>query len=222
MVDGKYFFRFSYGNPKQDHAMQSLKLPPLGYDFSALEPFISGQIMELHYTKHHQAYVNNFNVALEKSKDAEDKGDLATVLALQPALRFNGGGHINHAVFWTNLTSPTQGGGHLHPGPLHAQITQEFGGLDSLKEKMGSLALGVQGSGWVWLGYDKTRKHLVLASCPNQDPLSLLGYVPLLGIDVWEHAYYLQYKNVRADYIKNFWGVVNWDHIEKRFLEASL
>lgn len=202
--------------------MQPLKLPSLGYDFGALEPFISAEIMELHYGKHHLAYVNNFNVALEKSKDAEARGDLAAVLSLQPALRFNGGGHINHSIFWTNLTSPSHGGGHLNPGPLHVKILQDFGTFEHLKEQMTAMALALQGSGWVWLGVDKAHKRLVLASCSNQDPLSLMGYVPLLGIDVWEHAYYLQYKNVRADYLKNFWNIVDWKNVEQRFIEATL
>ncbi len=202
--------------------MQPLKLPDLGYHFNALEPFISAEIMELHYSKHHAAYVNNFNVALEKSHDAEAKGDLATVLSLQQALRFNGGGHINHAIFWTNLAPHKSGGGHLGAGPLHGKILEDFGSFEAFKDKMTALAMGLQGSGWVWLGYDRSMKRLVLVSCPNQDPLALMGYVPLLGIDVWEHAYYLQYKNVRADYIKNIWNIINFNNVEERYIAASI
>jgi Fe-Mn family superoxide dismutase len=202
--------------------MHPLKLPDLGYHFNALEPFICAEIMELHYSKHHAGYVTNFNVALEKSADAASKNDLSHVLSLQQALRFNGGGHINHSIFWTNLASPSHGGGHFHPGPLHVKVIQDFGSVEQFKEKMTAMALGLQGSGWVWLGYDKGAKRLVLVSCPNQDPLALMGYVPLLGIDVWEHAYYLQYKNVRAEYIKNIWNIVNFKNVEDRFIAASM
>jgi len=202
--------------------MKPIKLPELGYHFNALEPFISAEIMELHYSKHHAGYVNNFNIALEKTQDAESKGDLATVLSLQPALKFNGGGHINHSIFWTNLISHKESGGQLGFGPLHIQIKNDFGSVESFKEKMTAMALALQGSGWVWLGYDKSFRRLVLVSCPNQDPLALMGYTPLLGIDVWEHAYYLQYKNVRADYIKNIWNIVNFNNVEERFIAASM
>lgn len=202
--------------------MQALKLPELGYSFDALEPFISKEIMEIHYTKHHQAYVNNFNIALEKAKDAESKGDVGQMIALQQALKFNGGGHINHSIFWTNLAPVSLGGGKLENGALHAKILEDFGSVESLKEQMSSLGASLQGSGWVWLGYDKGSKRLVLVSCQNQDPLISMGYVPLLGIDVWEHAYYLQYKNVRAEYIKNIWNVINFKNVEERYLAASM
>lgn len=202
--------------------MQLLKLPELGYHFNALEPYISAEIMELHYTKHHAAYVNNFNLALEKFHDAEQRGDLAQVLSLQAALKFNGGGHINHSIFWTNLAPASSGHATIHEGPLFHQIQRDFGSYDKFKETMSSMALALQGSGWVWLGWDKLTKKLVLVSCPNQDPLAVLGYTPLLGIDVWEHAYYLQYKNVRAEYIKNIWHVINFKNVEERLIAASI
>lgn len=202
--------------------MQPLKLPELGYSFDALEPFISKEIMEIHYTKHHQAYVNNFNIALEKAKDAELRGDVGQMIALQQALKFNGGGHINHSIFWTNLAPISQGGGKLEKGALHTKILEDFGSFESLKEQMSALGASVQGSGWVWLGYDKGSKRLVLINCVNQDPLISIGYIPLLGIDVWEHAYYLQYKNVRAEYIKNIWNVINFKNVEERYLAALL
>lgn len=202
--------------------MQPLKLPELPYEFGALEPFISKEIMELHYSKHHAAYVNNFNLALEKLHDAENRGDLSQVLSLQSALKFNGGGHINHSIFWTNLAPHSTGFSHIESGPLHAQILKDFGSFDKFKETVNSMALALQGSGWVWLGWDKLCKKLILSSCPNQDPLALHGFVPLMGIDVWEHAYYLQYKNVRADYIKNIWNVINFRNVEERFIAASI
>ncbi len=193
------------------------KLPELPYDFGALEPVISGQIMELHYTKHHQAYVNNLNAALEKYAEAEKKGDVVAMIALQAAIRFNGGGHINHSIFWTNLAP--QGG--EPKGELLEAIKKEFGSVDKLVEILSAASVGIQGSGWGWLGYDKAKGRLAIAVCSNQDPLSTVGLVPLLGIDVWEHAYYLQYKNVRADYVKNIWKIVNWRNVEERYAGAK-
>ncbi len=200
--------------------MTAYKLPEMPYDFSALEPVISGQIMEIHYTKHHQTYVNNLNAALEKYAEAEKKHDVAAMIALQQAIRFNGGGHVNHSIFWTNLAPVGKGGGDRPQGKLQAVIEKRFGSLEALIEKFSALALGLQGSGWGWLGLDK-EGGLVLTSCANQDPLSTQGLTPLLGIDVWEHAYYLQYKNVRADYLKNIWKVVNWKNVEQRLLAVS-
>ncbi len=200
--------------------MTKYELPKLPYDFSALEPVISGQIMELHYTKHHQAYVNNLNAALEKYQEAESKKEIAQMIALQSAIKFNGGGHVNHSIFWTNLAPVGKGGGEPPKGELGKAIKENFGSVEELIEKLSTKSVAIQGSGWGWLGYDKSNKELVIATCSNQDPLSTLGYVPLLGIDVWEHAYYLQYKNVRADYVKNIWKIVNWSNVEERFLKA--
>jgi Fe-Mn family superoxide dismutase len=197
------------------------KLPDLPYDFSALEPVISGEIMNLHYTKHHQGYVNNLNAALEKYAQAEKDQDVAAMIALQQAIRFNGGGHVNHSIFWTNLAPVGKGGGEPPKGILLQAIQRDFGTLEQLIEKLSAQAVGVQGSGWAWLGFNKADKRLQLATCANQDPLSTTGLVPLLGIDVWEHAYYLQYKNVRADYVKNIWKVVSWKNIEERYQKVQ-
>ncbi len=197
------------------------ELPQLPYDFSALEPVISGKIMEIHYGKHHLAYVTNLNASLEKYHDAEKQGNLSAMIALQQAIKFNGGGHLNHSIFWTNLAPVSKGGGQPPKGDLLKAIEAQFGGFDSFKEKMSAMAVGIQGSGWGWLGYDKANKKLVLTTCSNQDPLSsqgsTQGFIPLLGIDVWEHAYYLQYMNVRGDYVKNIWNVINWENIAERF-----
>ncbi len=197
------------------------ELPQLPYDFSALEPVISGKIMEIHYGKHHQAYVTNLNASLEKYHDAEKQGNLSSMIALQQAIKFNGGGHLNHSIFWTNLAPVSKGGGQPPKGDLLKAIEAQFGGFDSFKEKMSAMAVGIQGSGWGWLGYDKANKKLVLTTCSNQDPLSSQGstqaFIPLLGIDVWEHAYYLQYMNVRGDYVKNIWNVINWENVAERF-----
>jgi len=194
---------------------RSLTLPDLPYDYSDLEPFISGDIMKLHHQKHHQAYVTNFNASYEQYLDAEAKKDVAKMIALQPAIRFNGGGHVNHSIFWKNLINPKKGGGGRPGGDLAKAIDRDFGSFDKFQAKMTAAAVGVQGSGWAWLGYHKDAGRLELATCANQDPLTAL--VPLLGVDVWEHAYYLQYKNVRADYVKQIWGIVNWRDVSERF-----
>nr|AJO53612.1 superoxide dismutase 3 [Panonychus citri] len=195
------------------------RLPDLPYDFNALEPTISVDIMKLHYTKHHAAYVTNLNVAEEKLAEALAKNDVSTAISLGPALRFNGGGHINHSIFWQNL-SPNGGG--QPEGALMESIKSSFGSFDNLKSIMNSAAVGVQGSGWTWLGYNPISKNLQVASCPNQDPLqSTTGLIPLFGIDVWEHAYYLQYKNVRPDYVKAIWNVVNWRDVADRLARSK-
>jgi Fe-Mn family superoxide dismutase len=201
--------------------MTKYELPKMPYDFGALEPVISGQIMELHYTKHHQAYVNNLNAALEKYHEAESKNDIGAMIALQSAIKFNGGGHVNHSIFWTNLAPPANGGGELPQGELGQAVKENFGSIEKLIEKLSSASVAIQGSGWGWLGYDKSKSELVISTCSNQDPLTTQGYIPLLGIDVWEHAYYLQYKNVRADYVKNIWKIINWHNVEERFLKAK-
>jgi superoxide dismutase, Fe-Mn family len=198
------------------------QLPELSYDFNALEPVISALIMETHYSKHHKAYVTKLNEALEKYHEAESKEDISTMTALLEAIKFNGGGHINHSIFWTNLTPTSNGGGTPPTGELSQMIERDFTSFDECKEKMSAMAVGVQGSGWAWLGYSKNLKRLELATCANQDPLSTKGLVPLLGIDVWEHAYYPQYKNVRPDYVKAIWQVFNWKNVEERFAKAIL
>lgn len=195
----------------------SFQLPDLPYDFQALEPVISAEIMQLHYTKHHQAYVTNLNAALEKYHEAEMKKDMAAMVALQAAIRFNGGGHINHSIFWTILTSPSKQTELDPKGALAQMIARDFGGMEGLKEKLNAATIGIQGSGWGWLGVNKILKRLEIATCANQDPLSIQGLFPILGIDVWEHAYYLQYKNVRADYVKAIWQIFDWKKVEERF-----
>lgn len=196
-------------------------LPELPYDFSALEPVIAAEIMQLHYTKHHGGYVTNLNAALEKYQDAEAKGDVAGMIGLQQAIKFNGGGHVNHSIFWTNLAPAGKGGGEAPKGELAQALQKEFGSVDKFIEKMSAAAVGVQGSGWAWLGWDKANNRLQISTCANQDPLSTQGGIPLLGIDVWEHAYYLQYKNVRAEYVKNIWKIVHWKNVEERYAKAK-
>ncbi|MCL4134458.1 UNVERIFIED_CONTAM: hypothetical protein GTU68_012032, partial [Idotea baltica] len=158
--------------------------------------------MQLHHSKHHQTYVNNLNVAEEKLAEASAKGDVKTMINLAPAIKFNGGGHINHSIFWQNLSS--QGGepSSDSAGDLMNCIKRDFGSLENLQTQLSASTVAVQGSGWGWLGFNKAKKCLQIATCANQDPLeATTGLVPLFGIDVWEHAYYLQYKNVRPDYV---------------------
>ncbi|KAL9239878.1 hypothetical protein vseg_014157 [Gypsophila vaccaria] len=199
--------------PQQWRSLTTFTLPDLSYDYGALEPAISGEIMQLHHQKHHQTYVTNYNKALEQLHDASEKGDAVTVVKLQSAIKFNGGGHINHSIFWKNLAPIKARGGEPPKGSLGWAIDSNFGSLEALIQKMNAEGAGLQGSGWVWLGLDKELKRLVVETTGNQDPLVTKGpLIPLLGIDVWEHAYYLQYKNVRPDYLKNIWKVVNWKY----------
>lgn len=199
----------------------SYQLPDLPYDYNALEPVISTEIMKLHHGGHHKAYVTNLNVALEKYHEAETRGDVAAMIPLQAAIKFNGGGHINHSIFWSIL-APVSQAGQGPSGDLAKMIDRDFGSFDAFKEKFNAATIGIQGSGWGWLGYNKNLKRLEIATCANQDPLSTQGLIPLLGVDVWEHAYYLQYKNVRADYVKAIWQIFNWKNIEDRFFKATL
>lgn len=200
--------------------VDQFQLPELPWDFSELEPFISAEIMELHYKKHHQAYVTNLNKALEQYAGFVAKKDISQMAATLPAIRFNGGGHINHSIFWTNLISQKKGGGVLEAGPLFDAISKVYGSKEKFIEQMTAQTVAIQGSGWGWLGYCKVRKMVEIVTCENQDALSMKGYVPLLGIDVWEHAYYLQYKNVRAEYLKAIWNVINWKNVQTRYQEA--
>lgn len=197
---------------------QKHTLPELPYEYSALEPVISRDIMTLHHQKHHAAYVTNYNASLEKLQAAVSKNDISAQIEIQPALRFNGGGHINHSIFWQNLTPEST----KPDADLSAALNARFGSLENFKTELSTKAVGVTGSGWGWLGYDKKTKTLQIATCANQDPLqATTGLIPLLGIDVWEHAYYLQYKNVRADYVKAIFDVVNWKDVSKRFADAK-
>ncbi|XP_032673733.1 superoxide dismutase [Mn], mitochondrial [Odontomachus brunneus] len=192
-------------------------LPDLPYDYKALEPIISAEIMQLHHSKHHATYVNNLNIAEEKLKEATSKGDINTQISLLPAIKFNGGGHLNHTIFWSNL-SPSGGN---PDAALVKQIEKDFGSMEEMKKCLSESTVAIQGSGWGWLAYNQKSKSLRIATCANQDPLQpTTGLIPLFGIDVWEHAYYLQYKNVRPDYVKAIFDIVNWKDVNARFKTA--
>ncbi len=196
------------------------ELPSLPYAKDALEPHIDAATMEIHHGKHHNAYVTNLNKAIAGKADLEDKSIEALISNLDsvPAevrnvVRNNGGGHANHSLFWRTL-GPGAGG--APTGKLAEAITTAFGSFDVFKEKFEAGGLGRFGSGWVWLIVNK-KGSLEIATTPNQDSPIMEGNKPLLGCDVWEHAYYLKYQNRRADYLKAFWNVVNWDAVSKHF-----
>jgi len=197
----------------------AVELPALNYSYDALEPHISGEIMEIHHSKHHQTYVTNFNAALEQLEEAKANQEFDKMISLQAALNFNGGGHINHSIFWTNLAPPKEGGGGTPTGVLAQAIDDSFGSFEEFKSKMNAATAAVQGSGWGWLGYNTSTGSLEITTKSNQDPLTEL--VPLLGIDIWEHAYYLQYQNVRPDYLNAIWNVINWSNVSQRFEDAK-
>ena len=198
--------------------MSVYTLPDLPYDYSALAPHISGRIMELHHSKHHQAYVNGANAALEQLAEARESGNLANVNKLEKDLAFNLGGHINHSVFWQNM-SPNGGGD--PDGALAEALGAHFGSLEKFRAHFEAAAMGVQGSGWSVLAWDHLGAQPVIFQLFDQQGNAPLGVTPLLQLDVWEHAYYLDYQNVRADYVKAFWNVVNWDDVAARFAGAS-
>ncbi len=193
-------------------------LPELGYDYGALAPHISAQIMELHHSKHHQTYVTGANTALDQLAEARDSGNFAAINKLEKDLAFNLGGHVNHSVFWTNL-SPD--GGDKPVGAIATAIDEYFGSFDKFQAQFTAAALGVQGSGWAALVYDSIGDRLVIAQFFDQQSNFPVGVIPVLLLDVWEHAYYLDYKNVRADYVRAFWNIVNWVNVEQRYTSAK-
>ncbi|HIW95719.1 MAG TPA: superoxide dismutase [Candidatus Corynebacterium gallistercoris] len=199
--------------------MAKYELPELDYAYDALEPHISGEIMEIHHTKHHQNYVNGANTALEKLEDARKNGYIGTaVTALSKDLAFNLGGHTNHSLFWKNL-SPNGGG--EPTGELAEAITRDFGSFEEFKDHFSAAALGLQGSGWAVLGWDHIGERLVIEQMTDQQGNLSVNLTPLLLLDMWEHAFYLQYKNVKADYVKAVWNVFNWDEVAKRYEAAA-
>jgi len=192
-------------------------LPELPYDYSALEPHISGEIMELHHDKHHQAYVGGANTALEKLADARDKDDLSSVNLFEKNLAFNLAGHVNHSVFWPNM-SPD--GGDKPDGDLGSAIDDQFGSFDAFRAHFAASALGIQGSGWSILAWDSVGQKLLICQLYDHQGNLAVGLTPLLMLDMWEHAFYLQYRNVKADYVKAWWNVVNWADVQSRFANA--
>jgi len=207
-------------------ARMPFSLPALPYAHDALEPHIDGKTMEIHHGKHHQAYINNANAALEGTewakKSVEDilKNLDALPENIRGAIRNNAGGHANHSLFWTVLAPAGKGGGGAPSGALADAMKAAFGSLDAFKEQFAKAGATRFGSGWAWLSVDGSGK-LVVESTPNQDSPLSSGHTPILGLDVWEHAYYLNYQNRRPDYIAAFWNVVNWGKVAELFKAAG-
>ena len=193
-------------------------LPELDYDYSALAPHISAEIMELHHSKHHAAYVAGANTALEKLAEARDKADFAAVPKLEKDLAFHLGGHINHSIFWKNM-SPNGGG--EPDGDVASAIDEFFGSFAGFKGQFEAAANSLQGSGWAMLVWDTLGKRLNVNQLYDQQNNLPVGQLPLLQLDMWEHAFYLQYKNVKADYVKSWWNVVNWTDVAQRLAKAK-
>jgi len=175
--------------------------------------------MELHHKNHHQTYVNGLNSALETIGEANATNNPSLAASAAPLLNFHGGGHINHTLFWENLAPSSSGGGGEPEGSLKKAIDEDFGGFETLKKQMNAALAGIQGSGWAWVVKDKTAGTLQVVTRANQDPV-IGNYTPLLGIDAWEHAYYLQYQNRKAEYFSAIWNVINWGTVAKRLEKA--
>jgi len=196
-------------------------LPNLPYDYNALEPTISSETMTLHHTKHHNTYVTNLNIALQELDLAVHNNEIMKIVSLQDAIKFNGGGHLNHILFWDNLTPVSKS--IKEYGVLNDTIVDSFGTVDKMKEQLVQKSVKLQGSGWGWLAFNSSNEKLEVTTTKNQDPLlATTGLIPLLGIDVWEHAYYVDYRNKRPDYINGLVNsIVNWDVVEKRLKDAK-
>ena len=197
--------------------MGTYTLPDLPYDYGALAPAISGDILELHHDKHHAAYVKGANTTLEQLAEARDKGALGGLVGLEKTLAFNYSGHVLHSIFWENL-SPE--GGDRPDGELAAAIDDQFGSFEAFKAQLTTATTGVQGSGWGVLAWDPIASNLLVTQVFDHHGNVGIGTTPLLVFDAWEHAYYLQYKNVRPDYVTKLWDIVNWQDVAARFAAA--
>ena len=197
--------------------MSNYTLPDLSYDYGSLEPYISGKIMELHHSKHHAAYVAGINGALAALEEAREKNDFANINKLQKDLAFHLGGHINHSIFWKNLTPDSEG---RPEGELAAAITEFFGSFEAFQAHFNATALGIQGSGWAFLAWDSLGERLVIEQLYDQQGNVAPATIPVLMLDMWEHAFYLDYLNVKGDYVKAFWSIVSWGDVQARFEAA--
>jgi Fe-Mn family superoxide dismutase len=194
--------------------MAAYALPDLPYDYAALEPHYSAEILELHHDKHHAAYVKGANTALEKLEAARQSDDYDTIVGLQKSLAFNVSGHVMHSLFWKNL-SPNGGG--KPQGELAAAIDEFFGDFEAFKAQLAAVTTSIQGSGWGALAWEPVGQRLIVEQVYDHQGNVGNGSGPILVIDAWEHAFYLQYKNVKADYVEAIWNIVNWDDVAERF-----
>ncbi|MFJ2978062.1 superoxide dismutase [Curtobacterium sp. NPDC087082] len=197
--------------------MAEYTLPELPYDYAALEPHISGKIMQLHHDKHHQTYVTGANTALEQLAEARESGNLTNVNKLEKDLAFNLGGHVNHSIFWTNLGPDTK----VPEGELAAAIDEFFGSFEKFQAQFTAVATGIQGSGWSVLAWDTVGQKLTTFQLFDQQANVPFGLVPIFMLDMWEHAFYLDYLNVKADYVKAVWNIVDWENVAARFANAK-
>jgi len=205
-----------------DQEAGTYSLPKLSYAYDALEPVIDEQTMRIHHTRHHQGYVNGLNkalVALVAIRDGSGDGSLMKHWSREVA--FHGSGHVNHSMFWSNMTPQDDGGGVMPEGPLLRLLDRDFGNFQRFKGHLLSASKSVEGSGWGWLVWEPMAGRLLVTQCEKQQNMMMTGVIPLLGIDVWEHAYYLKYQNRRAEYISNWFNIVNWKRVTER-LEAAM
>jgi superoxide dismutase, Fe-Mn family len=199
--------------------MSTYSLPELPYDYQALEPHISARIMELHHSKHHKAYVDGANNALATLAEARETSNFANINRLEKDLAFHLGGHVNHSIFWTNLAP---GAGGAPEGELAAAISEFFGSFEAFVAHFNAASLGIQGSGWGVLSWDPVGARLIVQQLFDQQANTAQGTIPVLQLDMWEHAFYLDYQNVKADYVQAFWKIVNWENVAQRFEAARL
>ncbi|OLL76166.1 Superoxide dismutase [Mn] [Pseudonocardia sp. Ae168_Ps1] len=198
--------------------MAEYTLPDLPYDYGALAPHIAPEIMELHHSKHHNTYVQGLNGTIDKLAEAREKNDFGAIVGLEKTLAFNLGGHVNHSAFWKNL-SPD--GGDKPTGDLASAIDNDFGSFDAFQAHFTAAATTIQGSGWAILGFDQLGQKLLIHQLYDQQSQLPAGQTPIVLLDMWEHAFYLQYKNVKPDYVKAWWNVVNWADAAERFAAAK-
>lgn len=203
-------------------ALTKHELPKLPYAYNALEPFIDAQTMEIHYSKHHQGYVNGLNAAEQELAKERENGDYAMIQHWSRQVAFNYGGHFLHSMFWSIMAPHGSGGGGNPTGVLATKINEDFGTFETFKKQFSTAAAKVEGSGWGLMHYRPMDNRLVILQAENQHKLAQWGAMPILGIDVWEHAYYLKYQNRRVDYIDAWWNVVNWSAVEGRLKSAMM
>lgn len=204
-----------------DPATREYTLPPLPYEYDALEPHIDTQTMRIHHDIHHAGYVRGLNKAIAELDRLRDAQDPALIKHWSRELAFHGSGHVNHALFWMSMAPPSRGGGAPPEGPLADAIQRDFGSLDNLTWQFKAASKSVEGSGWGWLVYEPIARRLLVTQREKQQDVSVNGAVPLLGVDVWEHAYYLKYQNRRGDYLDAFMNVVNWTFVSTLFERAT-
>lgn len=196
------------------------ELPPLPYEYNALEPYIDEQTLHFHHDKHHQAYVAGLNKAEEELVKARAAGDYALIKHWERELAFHGSGHILHSIYWTNLAPAGQGGGGEPSGELAEQIVQDFGSFEAFKKQLSAATNAVEGSGWGMLAWNRLTRSLMILQVEKHQDLTVWGAIPLLVLDVWEHAYYLKYQNKRPDYTAALFNIINWNDVAQRLAQA--